>query len=88
MSLSKTIKKIRQDRKMTLKEMAQHLGIPASTYRDWEYGSKIPADAIYRIAQLFETSPNELFGLKKVQNQNRLQAVQLIEEGLRLLKIE
>lgn len=86
MSLSQRIKKLRQEQKMTLKEMAQHLGVPTSTYRDWEYGSKIPADVLIELSQLFKSSPNELLGLEKIQNRNLRQAIQLIEEGLKLLR--
>lgn len=87
MSLSQRIRKLRQERKMTIKEMAQHLGVPTSTYRDWEYGSKIPADALVQIGQLFNSSPNELLGLEKLQHKNLREAIYLIEEGLKLLRI-
>lgn len=87
MNLSQRIKRQRHEQKLTIKEMAQHLGVPASTYRDWEYGSKIPADALVQIAQYLNSSPNELLGLEKIQNRNLQQAIQLIEEGLKLLRI-
>lgn len=87
MNLSQRIRKLRQEKKMTMKEIAQHLGVPTSTYRDWEYGSKIPADAVVQIAQLFNSSPNELLGMEKLQNKNLWEAIHLIEEGLKLLRI-
>lgn len=86
MSLSQRIRKHRQEQKMTIKEMAQQLGVPTSTYRDWEYGSRIPADVLIQISQLLKTSPNELLGLEKIQNRSLRQAIHLIEEGLKLLR--
>lgn len=71
---------------MTLKEMALHLRVPTSTYRDWEYGSKIPADVLVELSKLFRSTPNELLGLEKLQNRNLRQAIDLIEEGLKLLR--
>ena len=86
MTLSQRIRKIRQEQKMTLKKMAECLQVPASTYRDWEYGSKIPAEMLIQISQLLNSSPNELLDFEQTQLKGMQKGISLIEAGLKLLK--
>ena len=86
MTLSQRIRKIRQEQKMTLKKMAEYLQVPTSTYRDWEYGSKIPAEMLIQISQLLNSSPNELLDFEQTQLKGMQKGISLIEAGLKLLK--
>lgn len=54
MKITQKIRQLRKERKMTLKETAKLLCVPVSTYRDWEYGRKIPADAAIKLAEVFD----------------------------------
>jgi transcriptional regulator with XRE-family HTH domain len=46
MTLSKRIKELRNRRGLSVKELSIKLQIPESTYRGYEYGSKLPADLV------------------------------------------
>lgn len=86
MKISQKIRKYRLERKMTLKATAQLLGVPLSTYRDWEYGRKIPAEVLPKLAEAFNL-PLTVFSEKSVLNPNDLQkAVVLLEEALMIVR--
>ena len=87
MNLAKKIRAIREKKKMTMKETAKKVGVSVSTYRDWEYGRKIPASRISKIAKALAISTNELLEeLSKKDSKHLEQAIFLIEEALKSLK--
>lgn len=56
------LKTLREDRKLSQKQVAEKLNIPVSTYANWEQGRTQPSiEDIYRILNLFEIEANELF---------------------------
>ncbi len=86
MKIAQRIRQIRLEKKMTLKEAARLLGVPTSTYRDWEYGRKIPAEIISRLADVYDL-PISVFTMKTKIGQSELfKAVSLMEEALQIVK--
>lgn len=58
------LKSLREDRKLSQKQVAEKLSIPVSTYANWEQGRTQPSiEDIYRILSLFEIEANELFDI-------------------------
>lgn len=56
------LKSLREAKKLSQKQVAESLGIPVSTYANWEQGRTQPSiEDIYRILNLFEIEANELF---------------------------
>jgi len=45
-----------------MREAARLVGVPESTYREWEYGRQIRGEPYVRIAKAFSVSLDELFG--------------------------
>jgi transcriptional regulator with XRE-family HTH domain len=84
MKLNNKLRALRQAKRMTMKKIATLIGIPVSTYRDWEYGSKVPAEKIHEIAKIFQISVSELFGTEADSNKEKL--ICLLEEALDLVK--
>ena len=84
--LGKKIRNLRLERNMTMKDVAIALQISRSTYRDWEYGSKVPAKALAQIADVFRVSLNELMEQDALDAQLFPHAISLIEEALRILR--
>ncbi|MCB9027132.1 MAG: helix-turn-helix transcriptional regulator [Bdellovibrionaceae bacterium] len=81
------MKKVRETRGMTMKETAQKIGVSASTYRDWEYGRKIPVSHATKIAEVLSISLSDLVGEISPKNRGQLlEAISLIEEALKKLK--
>lgn len=78
MELSKKLKSLRGRRKLTVKEMAYGLDIPESTYRGYEYGSKLPADLLPKICGILSVSFDEFFREGKASDSPEDQAEQLL----------
>lgn len=86
MKLAQKIRQLRLERKMTLKEAAKYLEVPVSTYRDWEYGRRMPADAILKLAEAFDV-PMTVFTKREASPGDDLRkAIDLMEEALRIVR--
>lgn len=86
-TLATRLRQLRLERNMTMKEVASAMQISRTTYRDWEYGRKMPAEMLSRLSDVFQVSLNELVGTDNNPTpQNLSQAITWIEEGLKLLK--
>lgn len=60
-SIKNNIRKIRKERKLTQEEMAHHLGISLTAYRDFEKGStSILNGNLHKIASLLDTPAEEI----------------------------
>lgn len=59
------LREIRQEKELTQKDIAQKLGVPTSTYANWEQGRREPSlyDIFNLIVEL-EIEANELFELE------------------------
>ena len=58
------LKALREERKLSQKQVAENLNIPVSTYANWEQGRTQPSiEDICRILSLFEIEANELFDI-------------------------
>lgn len=54
------LRRLRLKSKLSLKQVSEHLQIPLSTYRDWEYGSSIKGEPYLGLAHLFRVSLMEI----------------------------
>ncbi len=86
MSIANKIRSLRLKKRMTMKEIAGRIGVPSSTYRDWEYGRKISAEKLQKLADAFEISVSELMTGEKDDRKDLKRAIQLIEEVLHILR--
>jgi transcriptional regulator with XRE-family HTH domain len=85
MKIAQKIRQLRLDRKMTLKEMAKYLDVPVSTYRDWEYGRRMPAEAILKLSEVFGV-PMMVFTKRELPGAALQRAAYLMEEALRIVR--
>lgn len=46
-----------------MREASKLIGVPESTYRDWEYGREIRGEPYLQIAKAFGITLDELFGV-------------------------
>lgn len=86
MSIGNKIRSLRLKNRMTIKEIATQVGVPSSTYRDWEYGRKISAEKLQNLANAFEVSVSELMNGDKDDRKELKKAIQLVEEALHILR--
>jgi transcriptional regulator with XRE-family HTH domain len=85
-SIGAKLRSLRLERNMTMKDVALALQISRSTYRDWEYGRKVPAKALAKIAEVFKVSLNDLLEQGAFDVQLFPRAISLIEEALSILR--
>lgn len=50
------IRKLRLERRISMREAARRIGVAETTYREWEYGRKIRGEPYRRIALTFGVS--------------------------------
>lgn len=59
------LKHLRQEKKLSQKEVANKIGVAVSTYANWEQArTEPPIDDIFKILFALEIEPNELFDLQ------------------------
>ena len=80
------LRRLRKERRMTMKEVAEKIGVPITTYREWEYGRGITGEPYMRIADALAVSLIELMTGKKPEGGEILDALQAIEMQLTRLK--
>jgi transcriptional regulator with XRE-family HTH domain len=82
------LKRLRERRGLTMKEMAKAVGVPESTYREWEYGRAIQGEPYIAIASVLEVTLQELLSGKKPNRVKVLEKIDQIEGHLRELRTE
>lgn len=69
-TFSNRLEELRALNKWSKSETARHLGIPVSTYSNYEYGNREPdIETIGKIAKLYEVSTDYLMGLTNSKSQ-------------------
>lgn len=67
-AIGNKLEKFRKKKNITLKEMARRIGVPVSTYRDWEYGREIKGEPYLKIAAVLNISLYELLGSESIKS--------------------
>jgi transcriptional regulator with XRE-family HTH domain len=52
-SVHQKIRRLRKERKKTLREVAAAICVPLTTYREWEYGRAIRGEHMIKLAKVF-----------------------------------
>ncbi len=86
MTLGARLRQFRLQRRMTMKETAASIGVSLSTYRDWEYGRKVPGDHLAGIAMALKVGVADLMAEQSQARQGVSQAIRLLEKALNLLR--
>ena len=58
------LKELRVARRLTQKETAKLVGVPQSTYRQWEYGQAITGEPYPQLAKAVNISLDTLFNIE------------------------
>ncbi|AUN97433.1 hypothetical protein C0V70_04780 [Bacteriovorax stolpii] len=83
--ISKRLKRFREARNLTMREAAKRIGVPETTYREWEYGRAIRGEPYVNIARAFEVTLEDLLGDPGISNASYdTEFDNLIEEILKL----
>ena len=87
MNIGKKIRDLRLQRRMKMTEVAKLIEVSVSTYRDWEYGRKIPAKYLGKIARALSTSVGTLTDEKRIDDlAGKQKAISLLLEVIEILQ--
>ncbi len=89
-TIAKRMRRLRHERNLSLKEAAARIGVPTSTYKEWEYGRAIQGEPYERIAKCFGISLQELISGRApdIQKQQLSERVRCLKECLTALERE
>lgn len=87
-SMNQRLLRLRKKRGLTLKQMAQEIGVPTSTYRDWEYNETLRGNYYMKISKVLKVSLYELITGEKPNNQRVLQILEEVENKINLARSE
>lgn len=85
-NMGKRLKRLRMEKKLSIKEVCEKIEVPQSTYREWEYGREIKGEPYVKIAHAFEVSLIELLTGEKPNPQKVFKILEMLEENLRDLR--
>lgn len=80
------LKTLREEKGISMNQIARELKVATSTYRDWELGRRIPAESLKCLAQTLGVSLAALLGEEDEKSEQLKKAIACFEEGLALLK--
>lgn len=78
-SFGKHLQKLRLERQLSVSEVANYIGVSASTYREWEYGRAITGLPYRSLTEKLHVSFSELFGEGKSEKHEVLSRLKLME---------
>ncbi len=87
-SINQRLVRLRKACGLTMKKVASQIGVPVSTYRDWEYGRAIQGNFYLELAVLFEVSLYELLSGQKPEFHNILTLIEDAESSLTQARAE
>jgi transcriptional regulator with XRE-family HTH domain len=78
-SLGKRLKRLREAKNLSVKDVADTLQIPVTTYREWENERKIIGEPYPALAELFEVSVYQLITGEKGNDSEVLSSFETIK---------
>lgn len=85
-SLGKRLKTLRSSKDLSIKEVATRIGVPITTYREWENDRKIVGEPYVELAKVFEISIYELITGEKGSAEDLSKSFKAIETELSKIK--
>ena len=78
MIFSERLKRLRKEKKLTQKELAEQIGISQKSYSHWETGKNEPSlENLIKLVDLLEVSIDWLFGREQMKVKKRSPALWL-----------
>lgn len=85
-SLGKRLKKLRATKGLSIKEVAGRVGVPLTTYREWENDRKIVGEPYVELAKVFEISVYELISGNIISDRVLINGLENIEVEIKKMK--
>ena len=82
------LKRLREEKELTIREMSALLGMPESTYRQWEHGAAIKGEPYVKLAEILEVSLMELLTGERPSRKKIFQYLDEMKRNMALLEKE
>ena len=86
--LNKRLERLRTEKGLTARAMAKAIGVPESTYREWEYGRGLKLPPLQEISQVLAISVTELMTGQAPELSSLMQELEAIEDLLRKSRLK
>ncbi len=87
-TFSARLKRLRKHKGFSQKDVAKKIGVPVTTYREWEYGRLIQGEPYVEIAKALDVTLGELLTGHSPGYEKISQAVENVETAIASLKHE
>lgn len=88
MTIANIMKTTRESKNLKVKDIASHVGVAESTYRDWENGRSIQGEPYFAIAEALQITLGELLGInQKEVTQNFLREIEKLQASVNSIKV-
>lgn len=77
---------MRKEKNLSVKDVAEKIKVPLTTYREWEHDRKIVGEPYIDLARVFEVSVYELITGEKSSGKEVSKSLEIIEAELNKLK--
>jgi transcriptional regulator with XRE-family HTH domain len=82
------LKTLRAHKGLSASEMARLIGVPQTTYSDWENGKGLRIPPLLKISQVLAISVTELVIGQQTPADELIKEIELVEEKLRSIKVK
>ena len=86
--IGQRLRLLRKERGLSMKEVAQKVGVSVSTYRDWEYGRAIQGEPYVKLSEVFQVPVTEILTGKRSSAERVAELIAEIERLVGHLKTQ
>ncbi|MGZ3694567.1 MAG: helix-turn-helix domain-containing protein [Bdellovibrionota bacterium] len=87
-TIGKRLRRLRKLRGLSLKEVGAAIGVPVSTYKEWEYGRAIQGEPYEKLAECLGVSLGELLTGNGIEARAQSLLLEIQEVSKKLCELE
>ncbi len=87
-SIGKRLSRLRKRAGLSMKQVSEGIGVPVTTYRDWEYGRAIQGNPYIKLSKVLRVPLYELISGQKPEFLRGYEALEAIQGHLDQLRSE
>lgn len=84
--IGERLQNLRLRKNLSLKQVAEMLQVPTSTYRDWEYGKAIQGEPYVKLAEALEVSLFELLTGESPKQRELIDEIEKLENSVKNIR--
>lgn len=85
-TMGERLRKLRTQKGLTQKQVSEFIGIPASTYRDWEYGKQIKGEPYEKLAVVLDVTISQLITGRTLRSEELIKQLDYLDEHIKIIR--